>query len=290
MSETTRLDAALYLAARGGRVFPLHGVRPGPDGRLACTCGKAGCRDAGKHPFGRLAPNGLSNATNREHIIRHWFTAEPCANVGLATGNAVVLDVDPRHGGDASLAALEAEHGALPPTVRALTGGGGEHIFFRPPAGMEIRNSAGDSGGLAPGLDIRGAGGYVVAPPSLHLSGRSYEWSVDHHPDEVTAAEMPTWLVAMLAQPASGAGRAPSEWRQLVAEGVENGGRNTAVTRLSGHLLRRYVDPEVTHELLQAWNMARCRPPLDPEEVTKAFASIARKELKRREAANGAGR
>lgn len=290
MSETSRLDAALYLAARGGRVFPLHGVRPGPDGRLTCTCGKVGCKDAGKHPFGRLAPNGLSNATNREQIIRHWFTAEPLANVGLATGNAVVLDVDPRHGGDASLAALEAEHGALPPTVRALTGGGGEHIFFRPPAGMEIRNSAGDSGGLAPGLDIRGAGGYVVAPPSLHLSGRTYEWSVDHHPDEVTAADMPAWLVALLVQPAAGVGRAPSEWRQLVAEGVENGGRNTAVTRLSGHLLRRYVDPEVTHELLQAWNMARCRPPLDPEEVTKTFASIARKELKRREATNGARR
>ena len=290
MTETSRLVAALYLAARGGRVFPLHGVRPGPDGRLACTCGKPGCKDAGKHPFGKLAPNGLSNATNREHIIRHWFTAEPLANVGLATGNAVVLDVDPRHGGDASLAALEAEHGALPMTVRALTGGGGEHIFFRPPAGMEIRNSAGDSGGLAPGLDIRGAGGYVVAPPSLHLSGRSYEWSVDHHPDEVTAADMPAWLLAMLVQPATGAGRAPSEWRQLVAEGVGNGGRNAAVTRLSGHLLRRYVDPEVTHQLLQAWNMARCRPPLDPEEVTKTFASIARKELKRREAANGARR
>ena len=285
MSE--RLETALYLASRGGRVFPLHGVRPNAEGRLVCTCGKPDCGDAGKHPMAKLAPKGLTNATNHESIVRHWFTVAPLANIGLATGRAVVLDVDPRHGGDESLRSLEAEHGPLPQTCRTLTGGGGEHIFFRPPDGTEIRNSAGDHGGLAPGLDIRGAGGYVVAPSSLHVSGRSYEWSVDHHPDDVSMAEMPGWMVQALTRPSEGPARAPSEWRRLVAEGVSHGGRNVAVSRLTGHLLRRYVDPEVAHELAQAWNMVRCSPPMNPEEVTKTVGSIARKELKRREARNG---
>lgn len=278
-----RLEAALYLANRGGRVFPLHGMRPAPDGRLVCTCGKADCTDAGKHPMAKLAPRGLTNATNEEHIVRRWFTTAPYANIGLVTGAAIVLDVDPRHGGDDSLQALEEEHGPLPETCRSITGSGGQHIFFRPPPGVEIRNSAGD---LAPGLDIRGIGGYIVAPSSLHASGRYYEWSVDHHPDEVPPAPMPVWMVAALSQPKAGTGRDPSYWRKLVTEGVTEGDRNKSLTSLTGHLLRRYVDPEVAHQLVQAWNMVRCVPPMKPEEVTKTVGSIARTELRRREARN----
>ena len=277
-----RLDAALYLVSRGAKVFPLHSMRPDSTGRLICTCGNPTCEDAGKHPLAKLAPRGVSSATTHEHIVRHWFTTAPFANVGLATGPTVALDVDPRHGGDASLEALEAQHGALPETTRAITGSGGQHILFRAPTGLEIRNSAGR---LAPGLDVRGAGGYIVAPPSLHASGRHYAWSVDHHPDEVPPAPMPDWLVQALAQPAGdGSARDPSVWRELVAQGVTEGGRNNAVSRLTGHLLRRWVDAEVTHELVQGWNLARCRPPLSPEEVTKIVGSIARKELQRREA------
>ena len=283
-----RLDAALYLVSRGAKVFPLHGMRQDSAGRLICTCGNPACEDAGKHPLSKLAPSGVNNATTHEHIVRHWFTTAPFANVGLATGKTVVVDVDPRHGGDASLEALEAQHGPLPETTRTITGSGGQHIFFRPPEGVRIKNSVGGNGGLAPGLDIKSTGGYVVAPPSLHASGRHYAWSVDHHPDEVSPAPMPTWLVQALAQTGGdGSARDPSMWRDLVANGVSEGGRNTAVSRLSGHLLRRWVDAEVTHELVQAWNEVRCRPPLSPEEVTKIVGSIARKELQRREARGG---
>ncbi|MGW8788834.1 primase C-terminal domain-containing protein, partial [Heyndrickxia sporothermodurans] len=151
------------------------------------------------------------------------------------------------------------------------------------PERIRIKNSVGGNGGLAPGLDVKSAGGYVVAPPSLHASGRRYAWSVDHHPDDVAPAAMPEWLVEALSQPGGdGPARDPSVWRELVAQGVTQGGRNTAVSRLTGHLLRRWVDAEVTHELVQAWNVARCRPPLSPEEVTKIVGSIARKELQRR--------
>lgn len=207
------------------------------------------------------------------------------ANIGLATGSLIVLDIDPRHGGDESLIALE--HELLPTTWRVLTGGGGEHVYFAAPD-FEIRNSAGR---LGPGLDIRGAGGYVVAPPSTHISGRPYAWSVDHHPDEALLAPIPDWMARLLREPERQSQTATVQgWRKLVTEGVQDGRRNNAVAKLTGHLLRRYIDPEVAHQLVQAWNVARCRPPLSEEEVTRTVGSIARRELKRREAQLGRAR
>ena len=76
-------------------------------------------------------------------------------------------------------------------------------------------------------------------------------------------------------------------WRDLVANGASQGARNDSIARLSGHLLRRYVDPIVTHEFMQLLNGSRFRPPLEEEEVTKIVASVARKELRRREARDG---
>ena len=91
---------------------------------------------------------------------RRW----PTANVGIATGarsGLVVLDVDPRHGGDEQLAAFEAEHGKLPETAAVVTGGGGAHYYFNHPGG-DIRSRK-----LSPGLELKADGTFVVAPPSL---------------------------------------------------------------------------------------------------------------------------
>jgi hypothetical protein len=175
---------------------------------------------------------------------------------------------------------MERTHGILPATWRALTGGGGEHVYFSAPA-TEIRNS---SGHLGPGLDIRGVGGYVVAPPSLHKSGRRYAWNVDFHPDECPLVPMPDWMLDRLARPTAKRGRPAEEWRTLVHKGAGNGCRNDTIAQLTGHLLRRNVDAHVTHDLMQAWNAVRCQPPLDGDEVTKVVASIAKKETARREA------
>ncbi|MER2266691.1 bifunctional DNA primase/polymerase [Methylobacterium oxalidis] len=274
----------MRLIGYGLRVFPLQGVWRSPTGQFVCTCGSEKCQNPGKHPLASLAPRGLKNATTCQSTVERWFTRAPAANVGLATGLIIVLDVDPRHGGDESLRQLEAVHGPLPLTWRVLTGGGGEHIFFRPPAGVEVRNSAGL---LGPGLDVRGVGGYVVAPSSLHASGRTYEWSVDHHPDETPLAPMPDWMLEALGPPATGPARPASEWRQLVAEGVVSGARNNTVARLTGLLLRKNVDALVALELMQAFNAARCQPPLSEEEITRTVGSIALKELKRREVRDG---
>jgi hypothetical protein len=139
--------------------------------------------------------------------VRRWWRRWPDANVGVVTGavsGLVVLDVDPRHGGDESLAVLEGIHGTLPRTVESLTGGGGQHLYFRHPGTVVPSRS------IAPGLDIKGDGGLVVSPPSQHISGRVYRWEPGCAPGEVPLADLPRWLEAVVQDPSlspSGAGR-----------------------------------------------------------------------------------
>jgi hypothetical protein len=152
----------------------------------------------GKHP--RYQPgvieHGVKDATRKAETITAWWTRWPDANIALATGTVScvdVLDVDPKHDGPATLARLEAEHGALPPTWRARTGSGGEHLYFWHQTGMGNSTSR-----IGRGLDVRGDDGYVLLPPSLHKSDRRYEWITP--PDENPLAAWPSWL-AKLALP-----------------------------------------------------------------------------------------
>src|SRR5262245_37146549 len=115
----TPLDLALAYADRGWAVLRVHGIHQGQ-----CTCGKDDCRNAGKHPG---TEHGVKDATTDAITIQCWWLATPNANVGLATGavsGLIILDVDPRHGGDESLRRLEARYGPLPPTAEVATGGG----------------------------------------------------------------------------------------------------------------------------------------------------------------------
>ena len=124
--------------------------------------------------------------------LEGWYERWPNANLAVVTGEisgVVVVDVDPKHGGTESLAALEARHGALPDTIESITGGGGRHIYFTHP-GREVRNRA----GLAPGIDLRGDGGCIIVPPSVHPSGKLYEWKPGHAPGEISTAMLPAWL------------------------------------------------------------------------------------------------
>jgi hypothetical protein len=130
---TATLNIALDHARRGLPVFPLHTAISLTAGGYCCSCGRLTCTDAAKHPLSRLAPSGCKSATTKEDVIRNWWDVAPQANVGIATGTVIVLDVDPRHGGDASLAEIEKQNSVLPVTWHALTGGGGEHIFFHRP-------------------------------------------------------------------------------------------------------------------------------------------------------------
>lgn len=177
------LATALDYASDGWHVLPLHAL----DSVGLCSCREAGCGSPAKHP---RTQNGLTNATTESEQITAWWRQWPEANIGVRTGfisGIVVLDIDSYAGGDDGLAELVATYGELPATMEAETGGGGRHLIFAHPGeGLDVRNKA----GLSPGVDVRGDGGYIVAPPSLHVSGALYRWSQTMAP-----AELPAWLI-----------------------------------------------------------------------------------------------
>ncbi|MGD0250108.1 MAG: bifunctional DNA primase/polymerase, partial [Thermoplasmata archaeon] len=183
---TTNLEAALEYATADYPVFPVRGKRP-------------------------LTEHGFKDATTDSDTIRAWYATHPEAGIGIPTGDrtGVVLDVDPRHGGDESLRALEAEIGSLPHGPRAKTGGGGWHYWFAHPGG-----GVPSSHGFRPGLDLQADGAYVVVPPSGHPSGGRYEWEVPL--DGAKLPLLPGWLLKLTIP---GEGDRPAPRTDLGADG-----------------------------------------------------------------------
>ena len=247
------VDAALRYAAHGWPVFP--------------------CESLGKHPRTR---NGLHDATTDREQIERWWRADGNANVAVRTGSVsglVVLDVDGEEGLD-SLRELERAQARLPRTPSVVTPRGGQHFYFGHP-GCEIRNSA---GALGPGLDVRGDGGYVLAPPSIGATGRRYE------PDErCSLAALPAWLLERLRGRRASEDRATpaSEWVAIVRDGLPEGERNHGLARFVGHLLARNVDARLVGELAHVV-AARFRPPLTGAEIDRVVESIAGREVRKR--------
>ena len=259
---TTLEDAAQGYAERGWRVVPLH--YPKDDGR--CSCGRP-CGSTGKHP----RPKGWQKiASDDADTIERWWARDRRNNVGIATGGRarlVVLDIDPKDDGFASLDRLLAEHDQLPPTPTVTTGSGGRHYYFRAPEGSAVlRNSASK---LGPGLDIRGEGGQVVAPPSLHSSGKRYQWAIS--PEDEDLAELPDWIASKLAAESAPKPIASNEDGQVIS-----GGRNDFLTRRAGMLRRIGVDATAIEQVLQRENRKKCNPPLPASEVSRIAASVAR--------------
>jgi hypothetical protein len=192
-----------------------------------------------------------------------WWGRWRDANVAVRTGaasRAVVLDIDTPKGGQATLAALEREYGRLPPTYEVLTGGGGRHLYFAHP-GTEVPCSEGK---LGPGLDVRGDGGYVVAPPSVHASGRPYKVLHDRE-----LAPLPAWLLEDAEKRRNGETAEPLE--QVIPEGI----RRRELLSLAGTLRRRGLgEPEIL-ATLRTVNAARCRPPLDEHELAELAEDVA---------------
>jgi putative DNA primase/helicase len=169
------IDAALAYAKLHWRVFPVWGITDGK-----CDCGGLPKCKPGKHPIHFCVPRGLTNAQNIPQVIEAWWKKFPNANIGLVTGrvnNLFVLDVDIKNDGDEHLKEFEKEHGAVIPddyTGRVITGSGGYHYYYRYPKNIDCNNRT----GIIPGIDIRADGGYVIAPPSKHISGGKYEWEI----------------------------------------------------------------------------------------------------------------
>ena len=184
-----------------------------------------------------------------------------------------VLDIDGDEGQE-SLKKFESTHGPLPKTPLSLTGKG-QQFFFKTTATVKNRVR------LAPGVDIRTDGGYVIAPPSIHPNGRRYAWEVSARIDEIAIADAPAWLIELAT--GSGDGSAiTKDWSDLTSGEAPVGSRNTTLASLAGHLFRRYVDPKVAYMLLKAWNRSCTQRPLSDSEFDRTVNSIATAEAARR--------
>jgi hypothetical protein len=242
---TALLGAALYYAPR---TVPLAGKRP-------------------------TITDWPTWAATPETIRAHW-QREPRANVGVRTGNGlVVLDIDPRAGGDDVLADLEHEHGELPATVECRTGGGGRHLYFAGPLDLA-------SFDLGAGVEVKAAGRQVVAPPSVHPeTAVFYEWEPGHAPGDLPRADLPAWITAGRQQ--GGEAAAPTVWQAMLRDGIQEGARNGSLASVAGHLLRRWVDVDLVVLLVHQVNERSCRPPLPRGEVDRIIDSVASCEARR---------
>lgn len=183
--------AAAHYARRGWPVVPIAGM---VSGHCGCRRGEA-CEHPAKHP---LTPGGIKAATTDQAQIAEWWAHWPWAGVGIVTGansGLAVVDVDVAHGGKETLERLVGE-GALSPTLSVRTGSDGWHLYYAHP-GERLANATGRLGARElQGVDLRADGGYVVAPPSGHRSGRRYAWRAGD--DSIVA--LPTWIVPRAAQ------------------------------------------------------------------------------------------
>lgn len=260
---TTYTDAYNYATQLNWAVFPVHSISNGK-----CTCGNPNCTSPGKHP---RTIHGISDATTDPKQIDTWWRQWPEANIGVATGAVSgiwVLDIDPRHGGDESLDLLEQSHGKLPATVESITGGGGKHLFFGYPATGAVKSRTNHPGA---GLDIRGDGGFVVLPPSSHISGQTYMWEASSAPIVNPVNDAPQWLIGLIMAKATK--NAPQQPQQKYATA---GGRNTLLTRKAGQLRRMGLDQTELEAVLALLNQTHCVPPLPDAEVKKIAGSVGR--------------
>jgi hypothetical protein len=269
MSKSAIVEAALELARQGFAVFPVHAIRNGK-----CTCGDSKCESPGKHP--RTA-NGFKDASNDPVVVEQMFAKFSDANIAIATGPASacwVLDVEAA--GLLSLGHLERKHGKLPETVSANTGGGGCHYFFKY-NGREIKNKQ-KLGGLP--IDVRGVGGYVVAPPSRHITGRLYDWV--NEPGSMPFAEAPDYLIDMVTDQAPKPNPMVVEVKQPVddlatAPGAAKGNRHGMALKLIGSAIGRGVDQLEVLRQATDWGL-RCNPPMEDEEVIKIVSDLSKRQ------------
>jgi hypothetical protein len=144
---------------------------------------------------------------------------------------------------------------------------------------IEIRNSASM---LGDHLDVRGEGGYVIAPPSIHPSGRPYAWSVDTAHE---LADAPQWLLNLLRQQEQRERKPDEHWINIAYRGLPEGLRNETMLSVFGKLIGAGIHPTLAHELVQSWNIVRGDPPEDSKRITQLCNRVVSLERKKREAA-----
>jgi putative DNA primase/helicase len=226
-------------------------------------------RDRGKVP-----PRGFvkwhHRATSDLVQLASWAREYPGCNWAVATGagSGVVVDVDGQAGRDAR-AELQKEGFIFPPTLTVTTGreDGGEHLYYQPPPDTDIRNN--NSGKVAPHIDVRGTGGYVVAVSSTHVTGRQYRFD---DPD-IPIAPLPEWVIDRMRRPAARPSAVPVGDTEKVGEG----GRTNRMVKMAGTMHKRGMSPQAIAAALLVENAAKCDPPLVEQKVRDIAADIVRR-------------
>ena len=269
-TNTRMLDAALEYAALNWHIVPLW-EPAGPD---TCSCPNGSnpdpelrCSSVGKHP---RTMHGLSDATTDVDTITRWWAQWPKANIGVNCGKSglIVIDIDPRHGGDEDWRDCQERYGQdITATVTAITGGGGEHYVFTAPQGYSVGNISNSDryvGPLGRGVDVRASGGYFVAPPSRHASGKRYEW--DASPFDTKPARVPLPLLEVLSTPPSQNGNKEPISAARILEGVQEGGRDWALFQLASKLRYADVPIDMAYYLIEQAAL-NCKPPFPRAEA-----------------------
>lgn len=198
-----------------------------------------------------------------------WWTMYPDANIAIITGSIsglVVVDVEKR-----SLELQYLQHN-YPTPYEVLTGGGGRHLIYSyPRTGERVSNFINKK----EGVDLRAEGGYVIAPPSYHPSGRRYEWlrTGSGRPPEYSSAITERYGRGAATERSNGIKN--EKWLTEIMQGVEEGGRHDAAARLAGYWLSKGIPADVTTEMLLDWN-TKNSPPIESSEIARTVKSVAR--------------
>ena len=209
-----------------------------------------------------LTPHGCKDAKKDVGAIQSWWKRWPDASVGIATGSSSQLivideDIDEDKGidGVTAVRAWERVHGTLPETVAAVTGRGGTHLYFKY-TGTDIKNRA----GIIEGVDVRGEGGYVIAPPSMHPNGTEYAW--EYAPDEIEIADANDIVKEFLQ-----IGKIDRAESFSMPETIPNGSRNDTLYRLACSMQAQGLPDAAIYKAVQETNNERCENPLSDDEL-----------------------
>lgn len=282
MNGTIQDHALNYASAFQWAVFACHAITAAG----GCTCGNPNCRSQGKHP---RTPHGVLDATADPEEVGRQF-AGGASNIGIATGSVsqlVVIDVDEAKGANLNDLLIGGLDESVFATATVRTGGG-LHLYYWQPQGIEIRNSASKLGKF---IDVRGEGGYVIAPPSVHISGSRYEWLNADEAISLEMLEMPQQWIDVLHAPAEKPlpksetnGNRVSQPLivpvytpgVVLPEKIAEGARNTELTRVAGSLRYSGLSEGAMFAALAIENQRLCKPPLEDVEVHAIARSVGR--------------
>ncbi len=266
----------------GGKVIPLYGI--GSDN--SCSCGKVNCPHPGKHP---TTKTGLKEASLKLDQIDKWFKNVTNINYGIVLDKKIlVVDIDPRNGGQESIDEFEKQHGVISSLLEVKTGGGGKHIFLNAEnfsKDIKIKNAR----DFMKGVDLKTCGGYVVGPGSKHKSGKFYQQitkdKIEHfdfkgaNPVQIANQSLADLIIEKCTARTSKNSlkqNGNNVEKSLVDGKIPEGGRNSTLHILASTLRWKGFYSDKILKLLNIVNFELCEPPLNESEIQSISNSVSK--------------